>query len=481
MTPSFIMEKASKHQSSLPTIKRVICTPDNTLNNELLHQAREKVRMRTSDNVLEEESKKKSDNLRKFRVIARMIKNQMVWARNLKDAEAHLKTYVLTDEDEGGHQMLTFNRNTFRPDVKSFGKLTSKAKTLLIKPSWLRTQEELHYLQQFTLHLKCFERYSLLVRRELAKVIIYQSLEKGRVVIRQGDVGFNFYFIVSGSVLVEVLQEDPITGTKNNHIVGELGPGSSFGELALLHETKRRATIVCKENSEFLTLDKPDFENVLRVSHEIEWNTRITILQNHPLLADWSETALQTIAESSNLVEYPPNTIIIKDLSQTAITDFVYLIVKGTCKVVQKLKMMEYMDYERKERHLYLPPLEGSSLLQDKCTIHKWLCLRTLGHGEFFGLGEGGPSISILSNQKVECLAIRKMMLLKQDRKKCFLSLKHDLCSLYPSQDVVFGKYIEQCQWKDYKKTVIQDTLEKLGTSSYGSKPLYRTIGKINV
>ena len=477
MTPSYIMEKASKYQSSLPTIKRVSCTPDNTLNNEVLHQARERVRKRTLANVSEQENKK-NDNLRKFRVIARMIKNQMVWAQNLKDAKAHLKTYVLTDEDEGDNKMLTFNLDAFRPDLKSFAKLTSKAKTLLIKPSWLRSQEELKYLQQFTLHLKCFERYSLLVRHELVKVIIYQSFEKGRVVIRQGDVGFNFYFIISGSVLIEILQEDPITGTKHNHIVGELGPGSSFGELALLHETKRRATIVCKENSEFLTIDKTDFEKVLRVSHEIDWNTRITILQNHPLLADWSETALQTIAESSTLVEYPPNRVIIKDLSQTALTDSIYLIVKGTCKVVQKLKMEEYIDYEHKERHLVLPPLEGPSLLQEKCTICKWLCLRTLGHGEFFGLGEGEPSISILSNQKVECLAISKMMLLKQDRKKRFLSLKHDLSSLYPSQDVVFDKYIERCQWEDYKKTIIQDTLEKLGMLSYESTPLYRTIGK---
>ena len=46
------------------------------------------------------------------------------------------------------------------------------------------------------------------------------------------------------------------------------------------------------------------------------------------------------------------------------------------------------------------------------------------------------------------------------------------------SQDIVFDKYIEQCQWEDYKKTVIQDTLEKLGMLLHGSTPLYRTIGK---
>ena len=58
----------------------------------------------------------------------------------------------------------------------------------------------------------------------------------GRVFIRKGDVGFNFCFITSDSVLVEVLKEDPITGTKHNYIFGELGPGTSFGELALLHK-----------------------------------------------------------------------------------------------------------------------------------------------------------------------------------------------------------------------------------------------------
>lgn len=38
--------------------------------------------------------------------------------------------------------------------------------------------------------------------------------------------------------------------------------GDSFGELALLHDMKRAATIICKGTAEFLTVDKPDFDMV---------------------------------------------------------------------------------------------------------------------------------------------------------------------------------------------------------------------------
>jgi len=41
-----------------------------------------------------------------------------------------------------------------------------------------------------------------------------------------------------------------------------LHPGDSFGELALLHNTKRTASIICSGTSEFLRVDKPDFDDV---------------------------------------------------------------------------------------------------------------------------------------------------------------------------------------------------------------------------
>jgi len=42
-----------------------------------------------------------------------------------------------------------------------------------------------------------------------------------------------------------------------------LSAGESFGELALLDNKKRAASIVCKENCDFAVLDKEDFKAIL--------------------------------------------------------------------------------------------------------------------------------------------------------------------------------------------------------------------------
>ena len=44
--------------------------------------------------------------------------------------------------------------------------------------------------------------------------------------------------------------------------MGELHPGDMFGELALLHNTNRAASVVCKGTSEFLRVDLPEFNQV---------------------------------------------------------------------------------------------------------------------------------------------------------------------------------------------------------------------------
>ena len=45
--------------------------------------------------------------------------------------------------------------------------------------------------------------------------------------------------------------------------VAELGAGMSFGELALLNDKPRNATIMCKENTEFAVLEKVHYKELL--------------------------------------------------------------------------------------------------------------------------------------------------------------------------------------------------------------------------
>lgn len=182
-------------------------------------------------------------------------------------------------------------------------------KKTLRAQSWNRTEEEIEVVMQVVKKLKCFARYPMYVKRELAKVVYYDMFEGGRVVIKQGHVGISFYFIVSGSVMVERMEVDKFTGEQHTQVVGEMGEGDAFGELALLHNTRRAATIICKENSEFLRVDKPDFDEVLRNSHQIEWERKLAVLNSQPALQDWARTEIRNTIAHTKIREFSPNTV----------------------------------------------------------------------------------------------------------------------------------------------------------------------------
>jgi putative ABC transport system ATP-binding protein len=78
--------------------------------------------------------------------------------------------------------------------------------------------------------------------------------------IRQGEVGDKFYLIKKGSV--DVLVDD---GTASR-LTATLGPGEVFGEVALLEDKPRNATVIAKDELEVYTLDKPGFRQALAAS-----------------------------------------------------------------------------------------------------------------------------------------------------------------------------------------------------------------------
>ena len=83
----------------------------------------------------------------------------------------------------------------------------------------------------------------------LARNLIPIHVMDGSVVIRQGDVGDRFYAIVEGGV-------DVLEGGRR---VRALGPGGSFGEIALIRDVPRTATVVATTESKLLALDRDEF------------------------------------------------------------------------------------------------------------------------------------------------------------------------------------------------------------------------------
>ncbi|HUG54876.1 MAG TPA: FAD-dependent oxidoreductase [Vicinamibacteria bacterium] len=83
--------------------------------------------------------------------------------------------------------------------------------------------------------------------------VTQEHFEPGQDVFRQGDLGDRVYIILNGAAEVWRTAE----GTAAQ--LGRLGPGDWFGEMALLNQTTRGATVRCVEAMDALSLPKRDF------------------------------------------------------------------------------------------------------------------------------------------------------------------------------------------------------------------------------
>jgi Cyclic nucleotide-binding domain len=84
----------------------------------------------------------------------------------------------------------------------------------------------------------------------LSQAAQWVEVQSGDVVVRQGDLGDAFYVIDQGRMSVAV------GGDLREHL---LDPGEGFGEIALLRDIPRTATVTAVEPCRLLRLDRADF------------------------------------------------------------------------------------------------------------------------------------------------------------------------------------------------------------------------------
>ncbi len=102
-----------------------------------------------------------------------------------------------------------------------------------------------------------FQACDAIFQHNIAMTLKPNVCAPGELIITKGDVGQEMYFLVKGEV-------DVLDGA--GKVIGTLGPGSFFGETALLLSAPRSASIRAKEYCDLFVLDKADFHGVLRDS-----------------------------------------------------------------------------------------------------------------------------------------------------------------------------------------------------------------------
>jgi hypothetical protein len=78
-----------------------------------------------------------------------------------------------------------------------------------------------------------------------------RSVSSGDALVHEGDAGSEFFVIVDGRAVV--------TAGEADQVVNRLGPADYFGEIALLHDRPRTATVTAATDMDLLVVERDDF------------------------------------------------------------------------------------------------------------------------------------------------------------------------------------------------------------------------------
>ena len=108
---------------------------------------------------------------------------------------------------------------------------------------------ELNKLVTILKSIQLFESVQEDVLKEIAKVLVPVTLEKGEVLFKKGDFDHSLFIVVDGCVKAHV----------EKHIYATFQPSMYFGEYTLLDSTARSTTVTAMEKSSLLRFDQKDF------------------------------------------------------------------------------------------------------------------------------------------------------------------------------------------------------------------------------
>jgi len=156
-------------------------------------------------------------------------------------------------------------------------------------------------------------------RADIVDAMQEMTFKEGDIVIRQGAVGDNFFVVGSGEFSAYLLQagDKPV----KNYAVG-----GTFGELALMYNSPRAASILCKSAGSCWALDRNTFRHILMAAAKQAMDTTAQFLQAVPLLSSLTDEQREALGEVLEVLEFGPKETIVREGEDA---DALYLIKAG--------------------------------------------------------------------------------------------------------------------------------------------------------
>ncbi|KAJ3213313.1 Cyclic nucleotide-binding domain-containing protein 2 [Clydaea vesicula] len=293
-------------------------------------------------------------NIKKF--------EEKIWNPDAFSLKQYFHNYALQNEDKkkgihihitktnedhtklGANTFKSFSKDSVTSNTSSNVKLSAENEEInlkkleklhvlqiLKKACFSRTESELDKLGKYLKKFNAFQKISEFILQQLCSVMILNTFDAGRAIFRQGEMGAAWYIILTGTVSVQITKTGRI---EDSIVVSKLHEGDGFGELSLINEAPRAATITSDFRTELIRVEKHDYIRIMKFNHEKELKEKIYFLLRVPIFGEWTEASVKAIAQFATWRRYKIGEFILKEGQQ--ITEL-FFIRKGNCDVFRRI------------------------------------------------------------------------------------------------------------------------------------------------
>ena len=176
-----------------------------------------------------------------------------------------------------------------------------------------------------------FRNLDPLQKRRIIDAMFERKVLAGEVVIKQGDEGDNFYVVDKGTFSAQI---------EGKGEVSKIGPGGTFGELALMYNTPRSASVIALTDGLLWAVDRFTFRKVIIDIASRKRKMFEGFLRSVPLLQSLEQGEICRIADALEPISFNPQETVIR---QGDVGDSFFIIIEGEADVYVDGKIVNHL------------------------------------------------------------------------------------------------------------------------------------------
>ncbi len=203
-----------------------------------------------------------------------------------------------------------------------------------IPPVHKKSEDQIRAIKQKMENNFMFSTLNPIDKKKILDAVVPVTKQAGEVIIQEGDDGDNFY-LVEECTLTCTKYINP--SDKEETFLKEYVPGESFGELALLYNAPRAATITCKSATcELWSLDRNTFNHIIKTAVQKKREKYDDFLGKVEILKLMQKNERTKIADAFKEQWFEEGDYIIKQGDKDG-SEF-YMIIEGECHATKVLE-----------------------------------------------------------------------------------------------------------------------------------------------